>query len=69
MTFNDILTAITTLGFPIVACIYMAYIYNHINAKLFDVVEKNTEALAEIKEEMHHVARSIMTNSEGEEKL
>lgn len=52
----DILSAITTVGFPIVACIYIAYVYDKIQKKLFDVIEENTKALTEVKEEMHHVA-------------
>ena len=59
MNVTDILNAITTIGFPIVACVYMAYIYNRINAKLFEVVEKNTEALSDVKEELHHMATSV----------
>lgn len=67
MNLNEILTAITTVGFPIIACVYMAYVYNKINAKLFEVVETNTEVLAEVKEEMHHVAETVRQFTELED--
>lgn len=67
MTLNEIITAITTVGFPIVACVYMAYVYNKINTKLFEVVETNTEALAEVKEEMHHIATTVRQFTEPED--
>lgn len=67
----DVLTAITTVGFPIVACIYIGYIYDKVQKKLFDVIEANTKALTEVKEEMHHVALVVrgITDTDNDENL
>lgn len=63
----DILSAITTVGFPIVACIYMAYVYDNIQKKLFDVVNENTTIMTEVKEELHHVAGVVRSFTEAED--
>lgn len=46
---NEILTAISTVGFPIVACCYMAYSINKQSADHHDEVAKLTEALNDLK--------------------
>ena len=48
MEVNDIMTIISTLGFPIAACIWMAYYQNTTLQKLTDVIQKNTEMLKEL---------------------
>lgn len=48
--FNEILTAIGSVGFPIVACCYMFYLYN----KQIEVINDLKIVLAEIKEKIGH---------------
>jgi len=48
MEVNDIITIISTLGFPIAACCWMAYYQNTTLQKLTDVIQKNTEMLKEL---------------------
>lgn len=48
MTINEILTAISTVGFPIVACI--ALYYNHL--KLSEAINNNTLALTKLAEKI-----------------
>lgn len=48
MEVNDIMTIISTLGFPIAACIWMAYYQNTTLQKLTEVIQKNTEMLKEL---------------------
>lgn len=44
--FNEIITAIGSVGFPIVACCYMFYLYG----KQIEVINELKVVLAEIKE-------------------
>lgn len=44
MNMQDILTAITTVGFPIVACIALFWQ----NAKMSETISHNTEAILEL---------------------
>lgn len=53
---NDIITAISTVGFPIVACLGLGYFCYTITNKMLEVIQTNTEALASMKEELHHLA-------------
>lgn len=48
MEVNDLITIISTLGFPIAACIWMAYYQNTTLQKLTEVIQKNTEMLKEL---------------------
>ena len=48
MEVQDLITIISTLGFPIAACIWMAYYQNTTLQKLTDVIQKNTEMLKEL---------------------
>ena len=49
MDANTIVTLIGSLGFPIVACCYMAWFTNTTIAKFKEAMDKNTDALQEIK--------------------
>lgn len=49
MDFNSVITAIGSLGFPIVACCMMAIFFNKINDQYrADIKEMNTNHKAEI---------------------
>ena len=48
MEVNDIITIISTLGFPIAACIWMAYYQSTTMAKLTQVIQENTQFLKEL---------------------
>lgn len=57
MNINDIITAISTVGFPIVACGALFWLVNKLNdshkeevTALRDVLERNTESIIELKE-------------------
>lgn len=49
MDVNDILSAISTVGFPIVACIYMAYVNKNQTDAHKEEMGKVTEALTDLK--------------------
>ena len=49
MDANTIVTLIGSLGFPIVACCYMAWFTNSTIKSFKDAMDKNTDALQEIK--------------------
>ena len=49
MEFNTIITAIGSLGFPIVACIFMFYMYTKQQEKHADEVKEMTSAINELK--------------------
>ena len=46
---NEIITAISTVGFPIVACIYMAYVNKKQTDAHKEEMNKVTEALTDLK--------------------
>lgn len=46
---NEIITAISTVGFPIVACIYMAYVNKQQTEAHKEEMNKVTEALTDLK--------------------
>lgn len=48
MEVNDIMTIISTLGFPIAACIWMAYYQSTTLQELTKVIEENTRMLKEL---------------------
>ena len=39
---------VQTLGFPIAACIYMAWQHNQIQTKLLSIIEENTKSNTEL---------------------
>lgn len=49
MDVNDVLSAISTVGFPIVACIYMAYVNKNQMDAHKEEMGKVTEALTDLK--------------------
>lgn len=46
---NEIITAISTVGFPIVACIYMSYVNKQQTDAHKEEMNKVTEALTDLK--------------------
>lgn len=46
---NEIITAISTVGFPIVACIYMSYVNKQQADAHKEEMNKVTEALMDLK--------------------
>lgn len=46
---NEIITAISTVGFPIVACCYMAYVNKQQTDSHKEEMGKVTEALCDLK--------------------
>ena len=46
---NEIITAISTVGFPIVACIYMLYVNKQQTDAHKEEMNKVTEALTDLK--------------------
>ena len=49
MDANTIVTLIGSLGFPIVACCYMAWFIKQLMQSFREAMDKNTDALQEIK--------------------
>lgn len=59
MDVNAIMQAISTIGFPIVACIYMAYIHNESEIRhseerkeMTEAINRNTTVMEIIKDRM-----------------
>ena len=50
MTMNDIITIISTCGFPIFACVYLARTQAKELEKLGELIANNTKAINELKE-------------------
>ena len=48
MEFTDIMSAISTVGFPIVACIGVFWQMSNLQKQLMDAVANNTKALTEL---------------------
>jgi len=48
MEVQDLITIISTLGFPVAACIWMAYYQSTTMAKLTQVIQENTQFLKEL---------------------
>lgn len=49
MDVNGVLTAVSSVGFPIVACIYMAYVNKNQTDSHKEEMNKVTEALTDLK--------------------
>lgn len=54
MAINDITTLITTCGFPIFACIYLAKTQAKQLEKLGEIINRNTKVIDKLREEMIH---------------
>ena len=66
MTFAEVLTAISTIGFPIVACCAMAYFFAKVNNNYRqDIKEIN----AEHKQEMSAMVEAVNNNTMVIQKL
>ena len=66
MTFAEVLTAISTIGFPIVACCAMAYFFAKVNNNYRqDIKEIN----AEHKQEMNSMVEAVNNNTMVIQKL
>lgn len=55
MEFNDVLTAISTVGFPIVACCAMFWLYT----KMLPIINQLSENVKDTKETMDEVKTSL----------
>ena len=60
MDFSSILTAIGSVGFPIVACCAMAYFFSKVNANYRADIKELT---AEHKEEMANMTQAVNNNT------
>jgi hypothetical protein len=52
MTVNEILTAITTVGFPIVACAALFWYHVKVASKMTDAINNNTLAITKVLEKI-----------------
>ena len=66
MTFAEVLTAISTIGFPIVACCAMAYFFAKVNNNYRNDIK---EINAEHKSEMNSMVEAINNNTMVIQKL
>lgn len=66
MTFAEVLTAISTIGFPIVACCAMAYFFAKVNNNYRNDIK---EINAEHKNEMDAMTTAINNNTMVLQKL
>ena len=60
MDFSSILTAIGSVGFPIVACCAMAYFFSKVNSNYRADIKELT---AEHKEEMENMTQAVNNNT------
>lgn len=56
---QEIINAIGTLGFPIVACIYMAWLHNDAEKRHGDERAKMTEAITRMNTMLEHISRIL----------
>lgn len=63
MDINAILSAIGSLGFPIVACCAMFWMYNNTMNRLQEIVSENTKVMAELVATVKSIAPA--ENSDG----
>lgn len=56
MEFNDILTAISTVGFPIVCCIALFYFNSKVLGDLKDTINQNTLILQRLYDRLGGVS-------------
>lgn len=53
---NDIVTIISTVGFPIAACIAMGIYVKDVTGKLTDIVIQNTTAMNRLADKIDDIA-------------
>lgn len=56
---NELVQLIGSLGFPIVACIYMAWLHNDAEKRHGDERAAMTEALTKMNTTLEHISRMI----------
>lgn len=56
---QELINAIGSVGFPIVACVYMAYIHNEQEKRHSDERAQMTEALTKMNVTLEHISRVI----------
>lgn len=66
MDFANVLTAIGSVGFPIVACCGMAYFFSRVNANYRADIKEIT---AQHKEEMDNMTQAINNNTMALQRL
>ena len=54
---NDVVTIISTVGFPIAACIAMGVYVKDVTAKLTDIVIQNTTAMNRLADKIDDISR------------
>ena len=62
MDINAILSAIGSLGFPIVACCAMFWMYNNTMSRLQEIVSENTRVMTELVATVKSIAPSENKN-------
>lgn len=70
---GEVITAISTVGFPIVACCYMLYINQQVSkehkeevGKLSEALNNNTLILSELKEMIRTMIADREENKDGD---
>lgn len=61
---NDVLTAVSTVGFPIVACIGIGYLYNRTITEVTTAVNNLTVALGNVQTVCNHILSKVETEDE-----
>ena len=59
MDVNTLLTAVGSVGFPIVACGYMFWIHNESETRHSEERAKMTEALTQMNEMLRHICNVL----------
>lgn len=62
---QEIINAIGTLGFPIVACIYMAWLHNDSEKRHSDERAAMTEAITKMNTMLEHISRILEKDESG----
>lgn len=62
MDINAIMSAIGSLGFPIVACCAMFWMYNNTMNRLQEIVSENTKVMAELVATVKSIAPAENNN-------
>lgn len=58
MNVNDIVTLIGSLGFPIVACVGMFYLYNHTLKDFTSTLNDIANEIKELREELKELIKN-----------
>lgn len=60
MNVNDICTVISSVGFPIVACIAMGWYVNTTMKEFIKTIQENTIALKELQNHLGHNEKEVL---------